>query len=156
MVEIFSDSSDEGAIYEGTVTADGSGNFSWIGVASGPNVTAVAIDTAGNTSQFSTPFVTIVEQFNHSQMPIRYRLYQNFPNPFNPKTIINYELPTTNFVELSIYNLLGQKVATLLSERQPAGSHQVEWDASQMPSGVYYYRIKAGEFENVKQMVLVR
>jgi hypothetical protein len=143
MVEIFSDSSDEGAIYEGTVTADGSGNFSWIGVASGPNVTAVAIDTAGNTSQFSTPFVTIVEQFNHSQMPIRYRLYQNFPNPFNPKTAIGYWLSAVSDVELSVYNVIGQKVATLVSGRQAAGFYHVEWEANQMPSGVYYYRIKA-------------
>ena len=85
-----------------------------------------------------------------------YNLYQNYPNPFNPKTIINYELQITNEVDLSIYNLLGQKVATLVSERKNAGHHQVEWDASDFPSGVYYYMINAGEFQDVKKMILIR
>ena len=77
-------------------------------------------------------------------MDLRFRLSQNYPNPFNPKTIINYELPARsegglmmNDVELSVYNLLGQKVATLVSERQEAGYHQVEWDGSGFASGVY-------------------
>jgi hypothetical protein len=85
-----------------------------------------------------------------------YKLYQNHPNPFNPKTIINYELPTATIVELSIYNLRGQKVATLVSDKRPAGHHLVEWDASNFASGVYYYKIDAGEFRQVKKMVLLR
>jgi hypothetical protein len=85
-----------------------------------------------------------------------FRLDQNYPNPFNPSTIINYELPITNYVDLSIYNLLGQKVATLVSERQDAGYHQVEWDASGFASGVYYYKINAGEFQDVKKMILLQ
>jgi hypothetical protein len=89
-------------------------------------------------------------------LPIDYRLNQNYPNPFNPKTIINYELPITNEVKLSIFNLTGQKVATLVQETQRAGYHQVEWDASGFASGVYYYRIEAGEFVGVKKMVLIR
>jgi flagellar hook assembly protein FlgD len=59
-------------------------------------------------------------------------------------------------VELSIYNLLGQKIATLVNERRQAGDHQVEWDASGFASGVYYYRIEAGEFQDVKKMILLR
>jgi flagellar hook assembly protein FlgD len=80
----------------------------------------------------------------------------NYPNPFNPNTVINYELPTTNIVELSIYNLLGQKVATLVSERKAAGDHQVEWDATGFSSGIYYYQIRAGEFQAVRKMILLR
>jgi hypothetical protein len=89
-------------------------------------------------------------------MPITYALKQNYPNPFNPKTIINYELPITNHVELSIYNILGQKVATLVNERKKAGHHQVEWDASRFSSGIYYYTIKSGDFQDVKKMVLIK
>jgi spore germination protein YaaH len=88
--------------------------------------------------------------------PHEFKLAQNYPNPFNPVTMINYQLPMTNVVELSIYNLLGQKVATLVSERKNAGFHQMEWHAGQMASGVYYYMIKAGEFQDVKKMVLLR
>jgi predicted outer membrane repeat protein len=85
-----------------------------------------------------------------------FALYQNYPNPFNPITMINYQLPMTNDVELSIYNLLGQKVATLVNKPQQAGSYQVEWDASGFATGVYYYQIKAGEFQDVKRMILLR
>jgi hypothetical protein len=105
------------------------------------------------------PF-SILEQTTSIKEPVslatEFRLYQNYPNPFNPTTIINYELPITNYVELSIYNLLGQKVTILVSERQKAGHHQVEWDASGFSSGIYYYRIEAGEFQDVKKMVLLK
>jgi len=85
-----------------------------------------------------------------------FSLKQNYPNPFNPTTIINYELPITNDVELSIYNLLGQKVVTLVSEKQKAGHHQVEWDASGFASGIYYYKIKAGNFVETRKMVYLK
>jgi hypothetical protein len=83
-------------------------------------------------------------------------LKQNYPNPFNPKTIINYELEIMNDVDLSIYNILGKKVATLVSKRQEAGNHQVEWDGNGHTSGVYYYRLEAGAFRDVKKMMLLK
>ena len=70
--------------------------------------------------------------------------------------MINYQLPMANEVELSIYNLLGQKVMALVSEKQNAGHHQVKWDASGFASGIYYYQIIAGEFQDVKKMILLR
>jgi Fe-S cluster assembly iron-binding protein IscA len=97
---------------------------------------------------------TPIEHTNH--LPANYKLYSNYPNPFNPSTMIKYQLPMASDVDLSIYNLLGQKVATLINELQGAGSHQVEWDASRFSSGVYYYRIEAGEFQDVKKMVLLK
>ncbi len=93
---------------------------------------------------------------DHILKPEAFKLYPNYPNPFNPKTMINYELPITNYVDLNIYNLLGQKVATLVSERQNAGHHQIEWEAGDLSSGVYYYMITAGEFQDVKKMLLVK
>jgi hypothetical protein len=80
----------------------------------------------------------------------------NYPNPFNPTTKINYELPSTNYVDLNIYNALGQKVATLVSERQAAGSYQVKWDASGFASGTYYYLLQAGEVQQIRKMILLR
>jgi len=88
--------------------------------------------------------------------PSSFKLEQNYPNPFNPSTMINYQLSMNNEVDLSIYNLLGQKVATLVSKKQAAGSYQVEWDASAYASGVYYYVLKAGEFRDVKKMVYLK
>jgi hypothetical protein len=89
-------------------------------------------------------------------LPDEYSLLQNQPNPFNPSTMIHYQLPMINDAELVIYNQLGQKVVTLVSEKQEAGYYQVEWDASRFPTGVYYYRIKSGEFVDVKKMILLR
>ena len=83
-------------------------------------------------------------------------LSQNYPNPFNPTTIINYELPITNKVELSIYNLIGQKVHSLVSGVQQAGYHQVEWDATGFSSGVYFYHLIAGRYHEVRKMVLLK
>ena len=88
--------------------------------------------------------------------PNAFRLHQNFPNPFNPITKINYELPITNYVNLSIYNIMGQNIVTLISEKQQAGMHQVEWDASGFSSGVYYYRLNTGQFVDIKKMILLK
>lgn len=93
---------------------------------------------------------------NETKIVTEFALHRNYPNPFNPKTIINYELPMANDVELNIYNLIGKKVATLVSERQNAGSYQVEWDASGFASGIYYYKIKAGKFVEAKKMILIK
>ncbi len=85
-----------------------------------------------------------------------FKLYQNSPNPFNPSTVISYQLPEINYVELNIYNALGQKMVTLISEKQNAGQHRVTWDAIGFTNGIYYYHLKAGEFEEVRRMVLVK
>jgi len=85
-----------------------------------------------------------------------FEIYQNYPNPFNPTTIINYQLRITNYVDLGIYNLLGQKVATLVNELKKAGYHQVEWDASGFAGGVYYYALRAADFQDIKRMVLLK
>jgi len=97
-----------------------------------------------------------IEHSSSSGLPAAVSLEQNYPNPFNPKTIISYQLPVISEVELSIYNILGQKVATLVSEKQPAGSYKVEWDASKFSSGVYYYRIEAGNFVETRKMVYLK
>jgi len=99
---------------------------------------------------------------NENKIPLRFSLSQNYPNPFNPTTAISYQLPVVSEVELNIYNILGQKVATLVSKKQPAGTYKVEWDAAPasggqgVASGVYLYRITAGKFIETKKLVLLR
>jgi hypothetical protein len=85
-----------------------------------------------------------------------FRLKQNYPNPFNPATIITYQLPIASEVELSVYNLLGQKVITLELGKKRAGQHQVEWNAKEYASGIYIYRIKADHFTSQKKMLLLK
>jgi hypothetical protein len=77
------------------------------------------------------------------ELPTQYTLFQNYPNPFNPKTVICYQMPVSSEVELSIYNTLGQKVATLVNFKQAAGTYNVEWDASGFATGIYIYQLKA-------------
>lgn len=85
-----------------------------------------------------------------------YNLYQNYPNPFNPSTIINYQLIEDDFVNLSIYNSVGEIVAELVNQQQERGYYSIEFDASNLPSGVYFYKIKSNNFSDVKKMILLR
>lgn len=92
------------------------------------------------------------------QMPIpeEFKLLQNYPNPFNYITTINYLIPITSEVELGVYNLLGQKLITLVSEKQPSGTYEIEWIAKDLASGIYIYRLKAGNYIKTRRMVLQR
>ena len=89
-------------------------------------------------------------------VPVEYELAQNFPNPFNPTTKIRFSLPEQAVVNLTVYNVLGQKVATVVDETLEAGIHNFNFDASNLNSGVYYYRIKTDNFVEVKKMMLVK
>ena len=83
-------------------------------------------------------------------------LRQNYPNPFNPSTTICYELPRAATVSLKIFNMLGQLVETLVDQHKVAGSYQVQWNASNVPSGIYFYRLQAGEYVEMKKMVFLK
>jgi hypothetical protein len=97
-----------------------------------------------------------IDDVEEMSIPKTYTLYQNSPNPFNPSTVISYQLSVISEVELDIYNILGEKVTTLVSEKQEAGYHVIKWNASGLTSGIYYYRIKAGNFQDVKKMILLK
>jgi hypothetical protein len=110
---------------------------------------------ASDTSEFDP--VVSVEDNNFNVITGDFSLSQNYPNPFNPKTIINYQLAMTSDVNLSIYNMLGQKVATLVNKKQKAGNYSMQWDASGFASGVYYYRLNTdGGFVQTKKLILLR
>lgn len=89
-------------------------------------------------------------------VPNEYALENNYPNPFNPTTTINFQLPKDGHVELAVYNMVGQKVATLINGQVNAGYHSVAWEAGKHPSGIYLYRIEAGDFMQTKRMVLLK
>ncbi len=94
---------------------------------------------------------------NNLNIPDQFKLLQNYPNPFNPKTIISYQLAVISHVELDIYNIVGQKVATLVNEKQLAGTYQVQWDAGKYSSGVYYYRLSTDAgFVHTRKLVLLK
>lgn len=91
-----------------------------------------------------------------NQIPDYYSLLQNYPNPFNPITTIRYALPEAGLVKLSIFNLLGQEVKVLVDEIQEPGYKTISFDANNIPSGVYTYRITAGTFTWVRKMLLLK
>jgi hypothetical protein len=97
-----------------------------------------------------------VESESQVDIPKTYALGQNYPNPFNPSTSIEFALPKPGFVTLKIYNTLGEEVATLVSEKLPAGKHQRVWEAQGLASGVYLYRLQAGEFVQTRKLILLR
>ncbi len=99
---------------------------------------------------------TAVEDNQNQYLPSACQLFQNYPNPFNAGTVITYQLPVVSEVELSIYNLLGQRVSTLISARQNAGSYKLEWNTAGFASGIYYCRLQAGEFEQMHKMILLK
>jgi hypothetical protein len=98
--------------------------------------------------------VGIKENENH--LPAEFKLNQNYPNPFNPTTMISYQLPNANYISLKVFNLLGQEISTLINEEQSAGNYEVKFDASQLSSGTYIYKLDAGNFTSTKKMIVLK
>lgn len=122
------------------------------------------MDADGIAGYFDNVYVrqltpTSVEE--NSNMPTEFSLMQNYPNPFNPETQISYKLSTGGFISLSVYDLLGREIKTLVSKDQPAGSYTVNWNGknefgNSVPSGVYMYSLKTGNFYESKKMILMK
>jgi len=99
---------------------------------------------------------TGIDEDAESETPVAFSLGQNYPNPFNPVTTIPFEVPVSGKVTLDIYSVTGQRVGNVLYGTLPAGSHQAVFRASHLPSGMYFYRIKAGGFSETKSMLLLK
>ncbi len=95
-------------------------------------------------------------QVENGIIPNKIIIYQNYPNPFNPSTKIKYNLSKSEKVKIKVFNLLGQQIEILINKKMPSGSHEVEFTTKELPSGVYLYRIQAGDFQQTKKMILLR
>ena len=113
-----------------------------------------AVKSNGTIVRYGPPLTGITPIGNIT--PTQYNLSQNYPNPFNPTTKINYSLPKSGLVTLKIYNILGQEVNTLVNEVKSAGVYSVDFNASNLSSGIYFYTIKSGDFTDVKKMSLIK
>jgi len=139
----------------------------WTAVDSGltnTNVTALAIIGAnifagtgnGVWRRPLSEMITTSVGTSQNNLPTQFNLEQNYPNPFNPTTTISYSLPHESYVRLSIFNTLGQNVRTLVNQFEEAGNKSVSFDAGSLSSGVYFYRLQAGTFSNVKKLLLIK
>ncbi|MFH2055060.1 MAG: FlgD immunoglobulin-like domain containing protein, partial [bacterium] len=160
------------------VNVDQPGSYSvHLGGISGPVSSAEALgeisfDAATNAVSFiwdcwslrslvETSLAAAEEITGEAQLPTAFSLEQNYPNPFNPATTIRYTLRRSGDVQLDIFNVLGQQVRHLVVDNQPAGTHEIEWNGRdngnrELPSGVYFYRLSAGEFTQSKKMLLLK
>jgi len=105
--------------------------------------------------KYSQSNPTGVEEIS-SEIPETFTLNQNYPNPFNPATTISFSIPSSAFTSLIVYDILGNEVSTLVNEEKPAGKYVITFDASNLTSGVYLYQLRAGNFTEIKKMILLR
>jgi hypothetical protein len=132
--------------------------YNYQDISAGDGCTAI---TTGTTQPATLPNVcfegTMVGVGNiQTELPKEFKLSQNYPNPFNPVTTIKYSVPKQSIVKLVIYDIIGRVVGTLANEMKQPGNYEVQFDASNLASGAYFYRIEAGDFVDVKKMVLVK
>lgn len=116
----------------------------------------IACDRQSGLYVFALDTTTTCVRNLTGEIPPSFALQQNYPNPFNPRTTIRFSIPDSRFTHLKVYNLLGEEVATLVSGVLSPGRYQVRWDAPNMPSGIYFYHLTAGDFSETKRMVLVK
>lgn len=116
----------------------------------------------GDLWYFKNSLPTVVEEpSKNPQVPTSFYMSQNYPNPFNPETQIEFEIPRESFVSIKIYNILGQKVYTLINENKTPGIYRITWDGRDeygqlVKSGVYFYRLESDSFSQIKKMMYVR
>ena len=137
------------------------GNFETLLDRGATPIVGIETDFDGDTRNAITPDIgadefTIVGVEDEETLPTEFALEQNFPNPFNPTTTIGFGVQTKSNVKITILNAIGEEVAMVLNEERESGYHQVEFNAGTLPSGVYFYQLKAGEFVQTKKMILIK
>jgi hypothetical protein len=127
-------------------------------------VQSMASKTVYQSASISYDELNVTDVQNESLIPSEFKLEQNYPNPFNPSTKIKYNIPSviasgttqSQFVSLKVYDVLGNEVATLVNEEKPAGSYEVEFNAANLSSGIYFYKLQTGAFVETKKMILLK
>jgi plastocyanin len=110
----------------------------------------------GMTGSFTVTAATNIQTDPYLNIPEFFKLEQNYPNPFNPSTKIKYTLPANEFVAIKVYDILGREVTILVNEQKTAGNYETTFDAKELASGIYLYKIVAGEFVQTKKMILMK
>ena len=143
--------------------------ISYANLVNGKGIVTLAVDEqdrvwlgifgTGELAVFDGTNLTIITDIEDEQfdfIPQQYSLNQNYPNPFNPTTTIKFGIAEFGFVSLKVYDILGNEITTLVNEEKPSGNYEVEFNASSLPSGVYFYRLKSGSFVETKKMIVLK
>jgi hypothetical protein len=109
-----------------------------------------------NIDFIDIPNATVLSVDNNSKIPTNYSLSQNFPNPFNPETSIRYSIPKQSHVTIKVFDILGREVTTLVNEEKNVGNYEVKFNSKKIASGIYFYRIQAGDFLSTKKMTVLK
>ncbi|MBK7378408.1 MAG: T9SS type A sorting domain-containing protein [Ignavibacteriales bacterium] len=127
------------------------------------NISSLGVDNLGNvyagtsyTGTYKLVDTPVSVENSNENIINDFGLLQNYPNPFNPTTIIYFRLPVSGFVTLKVYDILGREVALLLNENKLAGNYEVEFNAKNIPSGVYFYTLSVGEFKETRKMLFMK
>ncbi|SMO53886.1 Por secretion system C-terminal sorting domain-containing protein [Gracilimonas mengyeensis] len=112
--------------------------------------------SAPDLGAIETTYTTTVHNEKEGSIPDKSSLNQNYPNPFNPSTVISYQIPENSHVELKVFDMLGREISTLVNERKSVGAYEVNFEASELSSGMYIYTLKAGDFTQTKKMMLIK
>ncbi|MDR3610268.1 MAG: T9SS type A sorting domain-containing protein [Ignavibacteriaceae bacterium] len=135
-----------------------SGSYVWTVPNTPSENCALRISDISNPAVYSMNYFAIrpVTGIRDNNKSLSYKLQQNYPNPFNPSTTINYSLSREGHTKITIYNILGSKVAVLVNENKPAGIYSVQFNANALPSGIYFYRLESGSYSDIKKFVLMK
>jgi len=148
----------------GTILSTTDGGTSWVAQTSGTTETLRGVSFINvNTATVVGEVGTILRMSNATgiedntiKIHTNFTLMQNYPNPFNPSSTISYSVPEIVFVSIRVYDVLGNQVAILVNEEKPIGIYEIEFDATKLPSGIYFYKLQAGSFVETKKMVLMK
>jgi hypothetical protein len=152
---------------DGTILRSSNGGYTWTTQPSGTPAnlysvfcidenTVTIVGSGGTILNNTKGGVTFVQESPIFRKPAEYFLSYNYPNPFNPNTKIIYSVPQISNVSIKIYDVLGTEIETLVNETKAAGTYELTWNAGNLPSGVYFYRLEAGEVNQIKKMILLR
>ena len=149
--------------FSGIIMMTTNGGTNWSNQTSGTSNTLHSIFfissmtgwSAGTILKTTTSGISAIKTIGNS-IPEEFLLSQNYPNPFNPNTVINFNFPAAGIALLTVYDVLGSEVAVLVNESLKAGEYEVDWNASNYPSGVYYYKLESGSFIQTKKMILIK
>jgi len=147
-------STNDGAAWTQVHTAAQTQNDISLGTGSNGCLVAWSVGSTGSIAKMTGQPVGI--NIYNNEVPKAYMLQQNYPNPFNPSTTIRFSIPTNGNVELKVYDLLGKEIAVLVNEYMPTGNYSVDFDASSISSGIYFYTLKSADFIETKKMVLIK